>query len=165
MNEKRSNSVQTVCIMIIFAIFSLSALALVVTSIKSYRNISLNAESNSQLRASLSYVTNKIRAFDANSAVDIQNINGTDTLVITAVYDGDEYQTLLYYYDGNLYEQFVAKGDMFDLDDGNRITKLSSFTMEKQDDSLFHFVAKSDKGDSAQTYINISSHESREEKA
>lgn len=163
MDEKRSNCVQTVFTMIIFAMFSLATLALVVTSIRSYKNVSDNAQSNSQLRASLSYVTNKIRSFDTNGAVEIKNINGNDTLVITAVYDGDAYETLLYFYDGKLNEQFIAKGDEFDVLGGNSITKIESFTMDKETDSLFRFVAKSESGDSAQAYVNVLSKESKEE--
>ena len=163
MNEKRNNSVQIFCIMILFAMLSLSALALVAGSIKSYKNVSINAQNSSQLRASLSYVTNKIRTFDKNGAVQIKSINGTDTLVITAVYDGDLYEMLLYFYDGYLKEQFILKGEKLDMAGGNSIAKIKSFTMDKETDSLFHFVALTENGDSAQAYINVSSYESREE--
>ncbi len=157
LNSKRNNAIQTVCVMIIFALLTFSALMLVVSGIKAYRNMSDFSSDNSQLRASLSYITNKIRTGDSKGNINIINMDGTDVLEISAIYDGEKYKTCLYVYNNVLYEQLISDKDNLSLKDGNFVTRISNLDFAEEKGGLFKIKAETENGEKAETFVDMRS--------
>lgn len=132
MNQKRSQSLQTLCVLLIFCLFTISSLFLVLIGANVYQGVSRKMSDNNQIRATLSYVANKIRTGDEAGSVITETRGDVDALIITAVYDGDAYHTYLYWYDGALKEQFLGSEEEFLPENGDEITPIPSFSIEQQ---------------------------------
>ena len=132
MNGARGRSVQTLCVLLIYCLFAVCSLLLILTGASAYREISRKMDGDNQLRASLSYVANKVRAGEEAGGIVLKKSGDTDVLTIAAEYDGDAYLTYLYWYDGTLMEQFLGETDPFLPADGEKVTPLKRFSMTRR---------------------------------
>lgn len=132
MSGGRSRSVQTLCVLLVYCLFAVCSLLLILTGAAGYRNISRKMDGDDQLRASLSYVANKVRAGDEAGGISLEKSGDTDVLAISAEYDGDGYVTCLYWYDGALMEQFLKEKDPFLPADGEKVTSLKQFSITRR---------------------------------
>ncbi len=140
-NSKKRHSIDIIFVMILFAIFSLLSVLLIMIGSNVYNEISNNDSNNSDVRTSLSYVANKVRSYDNKNAVYVDEINGIEALVMEQDTEGKTIQTLLFYKDGYLKETTIIKGDEFTNDFGDKIMKLNSFDIVKDEaKKLFTFT-------------------------
>ena len=135
MNGKNTHSFDTIFVLLIFCLFTICSLFLVLIGANVYRGIVGQMDSNNETRASLSYVANKVHAADSGETA-VQTINGQQTLVITANYNGEEYHTYIYEYKGSLMELFTKAKNTFIPGDGDKITAISGFTMTQNNSNL-----------------------------
>jgi hypothetical protein len=135
MNGKSSHSINTVFVLLVFCLFAVCSLFLVLIGANVYRGIVGNMDSNNETRASLSYVSNKVHAADGKD-VELQTINGRQTLVISAQYNGKDYHTYIYEFNGSLMELFTKADNAFTPGSGDKITPVSEFTMTKSGSEL-----------------------------
>ena len=82
---------------------------------------------------SLSYVANKVRAADR---VSLETRDGLSVLVLTQEFDGDLFETCIYYTGGVLREWFAEAATPFSPEKGETVTALSSFSIEEEDGLL-----------------------------
>ena len=108
-----------------------------------YDNINEDRNTNYELRVTLSYIANKIRQSDKMGAVEIKEFNGVNAVVINEVYDEENYQTWIYFYDGAIYEMFTDEVTTFDLADGMKVVEADLFNIEELNNSLYKFTAVS----------------------
>jgi hypothetical protein len=141
--------------MIIFALFTLSALILVTVSVSSYRRASDYAKDNSELRSTLSYITSKLRTCTSKDCVTVKKINSENVLIITCTYDGANYENCLYVKDGVLYEQLISEGDSLNFDGGNFITDINNVSVKEKQSGLFEISAKTRSGRESTAYVNL----------
>lgn len=144
MNSKSTHSFDTVFVLLIFCLFAGSSLFLVLIGANVYRDIVGEMNANNETRASLSYVSNKVRAADSRD-VSVEKIDGQDTLVIHSAHNGSDYKTYIYLHDGYLMELFTKAENGFTAGDGDKITPVSAFTMTKNDNELSLSVSGGDK--------------------
>lgn len=135
MNSRNSHSVHTVFILLIFCLFAVCSLFLVLIGANVYRGIVGKMDSNNETRATLSYVTNKVHSADSRD-VSVETLDGQQTLVIRSDFSAREYKTYIYYHDGYLMEYFTSAENGFSLGSGDRITPVSSFSIEKNGNRL-----------------------------
>ncbi|MDF2631937.1 MAG: hypothetical protein K0Q85_533 [Caproiciproducens sp.] len=135
MNSKSTHSFDTVFVLLIFCLFAGSSLFLVLIGANVYRDIVGEMNANNETRASLSYVSNKVRAADSRD-VSVEKIDGQDTLVIHSANNGSDYKTYIYLHDGYLMELFTKAENGFTAGDGDKITPVSAFIMIKNDNEL-----------------------------
>lgn len=155
MENKRSNSIQTLCVMLIFALFSFFALILIITAINSYKSVSATTDENNQLRSTISYITSKLHASDDGSVIKISTKDDTKLLSIEQTLSGDKYENYLYVKNGALYEQLLSENDDINLEDGNLISKISSFDIEKVSQGLFKITAVTENSEKREAYVNL----------
>jgi hypothetical protein len=129
LNEKRARSVQTLCILLIFALFAGLSLCLVLTGADVFRGVSERVEENDRIRTSLAYAANKVRAGDESGAVAA----GSDgkSLVIASRAGGKTYKTYLYWHGGYLMESFLAADQPLAPGDGEKIARLADFSVRR----------------------------------
>lgn len=156
--NKRNNinqfSFQFIFIMLINLIIVILSVMIISLGKNIYDNINKDRNTNYELRVSLSYIANKIRQSDEKDAVEIKELNGINAVIINEVYDEEEYQTCIYFYDGAIYEMFTDKDSAFELSDGMKITEADFFKIDKIKDSLYKFTAIS-KEESAELYLSV----------
>lgn len=131
MNEGRSRPLQTLCMLLIFALFAASALLLVLAAAGAFRGVSARVESSGRIRTSLAYVMNKVRAGDESGAVALENEGNVRALVISSQAGGEACKTYLYWHGGYLKELFLAADQPFAPEDGEQIERLSGFSVRK----------------------------------
>nr|WP_319489616.1 DUF4860 domain-containing protein [uncultured Caproiciproducens sp.] len=135
MNSRNFRSVHTIFVLLIFCLFAVCSLFLVLIGANGYRQIVREMDSNNETRATLSYVSNKVHAADSRD-VSVESINEQQTLVIQSDFNGKEYRTYIYLHDGYLMEFFTNAENEFSAGSGDKITPVSSFTMEKSGNQL-----------------------------
>ena len=130
MSGKRGSvqhSMQGVFVFVLLGLFAVMSTLMVLLGAQMYRNTVDHATANNEGRLLGSYVRSMIRAQDAADAVQTQDHDGVKTLTMLEDLDGDEYVTMLYCYDGWLYEQFTSRTDEFEPEAGTAICKATAF--------------------------------------
>lgn len=128
----RSRIVNAAGTIVLIALFAISALVLLAAGMQVYKNVVLASNENFELRTSLSYVATRIRQFDALGSVDVVNYDGMDTLVLSEEFDGDIYNTLIYYKNGCLCELTQADGYAPDFEFGFETIEIDDFSIRKE---------------------------------
>lgn len=157
-NQQNQFSIQFVLILLLFLLIVVLSSMIVILGKDIYTNIIDDRESNYNLRVSLSYITNKIRQGDKENSVFLDSINDNQALVIRENYDGLNYDTWIYYYDGYIYEILVEEGQEFFEEDGMKIIYVEDFNISKENENLYKFYVKND-NKYVDLYININSKE------
>ena len=130
MREKR-NSLNGFLIFLIYGIFALFSLFLVVIGIGVYNGVVETGHQNTEIRASVLYVTNKVRM--SPGGVSVEERDGYRLISLSGADETEDYETLIYYYGGMLMEYFGEKGQSFVPENGEKITELSDFAVTETD--------------------------------
>lgn len=132
---------------LLFAMFLVLSLLIVVIGADGYRNVVHSSDNVSEVRTSLGYVSGKVRSDAAIDSVRIDQVEGTDVLVLTEIYEGDTYETAIYHMNGALYEMYYNASEIdLQLGFGDRLTKVTGFDMAWADDNLLALTATADDG-------------------
>ena len=110
-----------VFVFILIGFFAVASLLLTVIGLRVYRHVTDSASFNSESQMILSYISNKIRTFDATGSVVIGQRDGIALLSLRETLDAQPYETNIYAYDGAIWESFAAVGDTFDPENGERL--------------------------------------------
>lgn len=127
-------------VLALFGIFAFSALMLVMIGANVYQNTVDDMSSNFDSRTATAYITEKLRQGDVMDSVSLEQLEGTDTIVLSQDIEGQEYCTYLYFHNGNLMELFMRRGaDLVGdtLGAGQAIMPLTDMKIESLSDSLF----------------------------
>ena len=128
MNERNPHSVNTVFILVVFSLFAVFSLFLILIGAHVYKGIVSDMDTGGQVRASLSYVANKVRAAGSGEA-ELQTIDNQTVLVLSSKTEGASYKTYIYEYNGYLMELFTRAENGFTQGAGDKITPVSGFSM------------------------------------
>ncbi len=131
-----SHSVSGVFVFLLVGLFAVSALMLTLIGTRVYRNVNEAGTQNSQSQLLVSYLGNKLRSYDACGSVAVESRDGLSVLRLSERLDGEAYETLIYGYDGAVYEQLVPTGQSFSPEDGQRIAEVESLSFALSDDGL-----------------------------
>lgn len=126
---KERNSVNGLLIFLVYGTFALFSLFLVVIGSRVYHAVVTSGNENTALRSSFVYVSNKIRMGTGNAdSVYLEERSGLPVLVLK---DEQEYETLIYFYEGTLREYFVLSNEEFNPKAGEKIVDAESFSIEE----------------------------------
>ncbi|MDO5518958.1 MAG: DUF4860 domain-containing protein [bacterium] len=156
--NRKSFFVNFICTIGILGALAVFSLVLANVGVRVYKNIVTENADNYKLRTSLAYVTTKVRQMDQEGKVYIEKREGIDVLVMEQVIDHVEYETLIYYYAGSLYEVFHEKENEFYLSDGAygyQIMEINVFSMQEKSRNLLIFTAKDSKGKEESITLNL----------
>lgn len=123
--QKKYTAIRLLPVLLI-VLFSILSLMLVLSGAGVYKNIVASTRRNNEVRASLSYVSNKVRTADS-STIRLEKRNNIPVLLFTETIENTVYETMIYLYDGSLCEMFSRQGRTFHPENGTKITKVSSF--------------------------------------
>ena len=140
---KAKHSVSSLFIFLLIGLYAVFVLLLVLIGVGAYRNKVDESRNTAQVRTSLGYIANMVRASDQIGGVSIEGWQGVESLLIREWHDGAEYNRRIYYLPhedgspgGALYEQFVYAGDEWPREDGGRIADIAALDMGVEDGLL-----------------------------
>lgn len=122
-----------------YAIFSL---LLVLIGVRAYKGVVDTTERNGQVRITISYIANKVRA--ADGLISLAQADGYSVMSIRQAdsYEGEYYETRIYYMtdpdtgEGGLYEQIALADESFDPELGELITHVHDFRIAQEGELL-----------------------------
>lgn len=146
LNKKsKSYSFDMIFAAMLFCFFTVISLLLVGVGSSVYRNTQAAFEEDYVLRTALSYVSGKIR-YNSVSSCSTDIIGETEVLIFSETVDNRDYETLIYYFDGALCEQYILAENNVSLSNGTKIVEPDSFTFELSKEGVLHLnVTASDK--------------------
>jgi len=140
--EKRSAGLESVFVFLIFGIFAVSSIIMLILGARVYKDVFDSTKKTSEVRAGLSYISNKVRA-----GTRAELIEEGDMQVLSIQNDGEEipYRVIIYYQNGVIMEDTMIQGMSFDPARGEKVIPVSGFKMEYNGD-LMTFTVTGENG-------------------
>lgn len=147
MLKQKKHSIETVFALVLFAVFTVSAVLLVLLGANIYGRIGaqLNKMDSTVI---LSYVTEKLR----NCEQEI-TVKDTDKLLLREEQEGKEYCTWIYVEDGYLKETLMPEGKTPIQNAGNKIALIRNFEVIFSSEDLLKIMVTDDFGDDQIRYF------------
>ena len=138
MNRQREvpHAVSGAFVFLLLGLFAVFSTVLVLLGARAYRSISARSSVNDNSRMASSYLRSMLRADDALDAVSLETEEGVETIAMRRTYDGEEYITRIYVYDGMLRELFTDAGMEFEPENGEPVCSADALTAEMLDGIL-----------------------------
>ncbi len=159
--ENRSSRINDIFPILLFLVFTLSALGIVMVSVQIYQKILKQSEQSYDMEIAVAYVTEKFRSHDSLGSIDATEFAGSDALILTDTVVDETYVTIIYTYGGYLRELYVEKSllEGCNGDSGTPILEMDGFRIEKPSDTLFHLTFTDMNGGSMDTSLAVMSKE------
>ncbi len=127
MKNSRSHSIDTLFVIILFAIFIIMALLISASGAAAYKNSAAQMDDRFDRQTCISYITAKIRSNNEADKISIVDFNGANALCISENFEGSTYNTYIYLYDGAIRELFcnAEVSDSLGLDAGSALIDAS----------------------------------------
>jgi hypothetical protein len=122
--------IDTAVVLLLMGMFVLLSVGVMVLGISVYNNTNKLSSDNYAQRTVLSYIANQVRRGDIGGGVETRDIGGVPTLVFRQDFDGTDYLTCLYAYDGELRELFTEDGEEQELASGVPIMPVADLSFE-----------------------------------
>ena len=132
MKKRNSYTVDTVFVLVLFVVFSITVLFVLMSGAGVYKDTQSVMQERYEERTALSYISAKINHFDSEDSIAITKKDGVQILALS---QGD-FVTYIYCKDGFIKEMLVDKDQPFDADDGLEIIEASSLEFERIDNLL-----------------------------
>lgn len=140
-------------VFMLLGIFAVMSTVLVLFGVRAYRSSIERSDLNNEERLLSFYLRSMMRNVDEENRIGVETIGGTDTLYYTESYDGEEYVTRIYSWDGMLREWFSERSRPFEPGEGEILFEADSFEAEL-DGGLLTAVIRGRPDDEAKT-LNI----------
>ncbi|MBR1522909.1 MAG: DUF4860 domain-containing protein [Lachnospiraceae bacterium] len=156
---RKKNRIVEVFPILLFLIFTLSALGIVTFSVQIYRNIVERAEGRFDTETAAAYLSEKFRNHDDRGSIQMSDFMGNDAIAIEENIKEVPYITYIYVYDGYLRELFVEVSEIGNCTaaDGNEILPMKSLDVEKISDSLLKVKLRDVNDKEEETYLSVKS--------
>ncbi len=124
----RKHNIDIMFLMVLFLIFTFSAVSVLLMAVNSYRSVVYANESNANARTAIAYIREEVRQHDADGAISLDTFDGTDCIKMEI---SDEYNIYIYEYNGYLMELEAKEGSGATVDFGNKILEVNSLTFSE----------------------------------
>ncbi len=158
MGRNKSNnafhSIDTVFVLILFAVFVIMALFISASGALAYKNSALQMEERFDRQTCISYITAKIRSNNENEKISVVDFNGSKALCITDRYEQAVYKTYIYQYEGMIRELFFNPEAVPNPNIGSPLTKASGIDFLKESDNLYKISLTDANSKTTDFYVN-----------
>lgn len=153
----RKHQIELLLPIMLFFVFTLSALIVILFAARVYQNTIDEANMNYNANTSLSYVREKIRQHDTPGAITVTEFDHCQAIRVSEDINGEEYVTYIYQYAGALRELFIKAGneDTMTASSGVKILPIRLFYVNVENDHLLSFTCTDAKGQKASAYVGI----------
>lgn len=120
----------------LLCMFALLATTLTLVGINAYRSVNEAATSNSEQQIALSYLVNKLHAFDRAGGISVMESDSVQVLCLRETFDDELYETRIYCADGSLCEYFCEASEPFDAEMGIPLTQAAKMRISIKNPNL-----------------------------
>jgi hypothetical protein len=146
--KEKASVLDTAVVLLLMGMFVLLAIGVLILGISVYNNTNDLSSRNYAERTALSYISNQLRRADANGDIESREIGGAEALVFTQDFDGVNYLTCLYCYDGQLRELFTEEGSVQEAASGVPIMPLAGLSFKFSDGAITVTITTDETGNS-----------------
>ena len=159
MNAMKRNKISDIFPILLFMIFTLSALGIVLASAQIYQRIIRFSNDDFETETAAAYMTEKIRSHDRDGGIDTGMFCGHDAVLLEDRVVDKEYVTCIYTSDGYLRELFTEKELLNECseDGGNAILEMDDLSVENISGRLMYLRFTDVKGNERDTYLSVQS--------
>lgn len=155
MREERSSHIVDLFFAItLFGLFAISALMVVFMGIRIYETTTSDMTQNFTSRTAVSYIREKLRHSDMESAVSIEIIDDIPTITLTSVTDAGICYTYINSYAGYLEEADMLTEELPSRKDYSRLMELQSFSVRQVATGVYYVTVVDKKGITDFAYIS-----------
>ena len=136
MLKREGHTITGAFVFLLLGIFAVAATIMVLMGVRFYRSQTLKSQEVSEYRILSSYVRTMLRSRDEDSLVGVDEIDGIQMLTMSEEWDGIEYVTRIYAYDGSLREWFSEAAYEFEPERGEKIFDARDFRVQTDGDLI-----------------------------
>ncbi len=155
LTEKKRLGAEFLFPLMLFLLFTLSALALVLLSARVYRDIVDSSAMSDPSATALSYLCQKVQ--QSGGSVSLGEFDGCQALCLRQEHEGQAYDTYIYYHEGQLKELFRKAGAPVGAGSGRALFALSGFSMEWFAEDLLRFTCLDYRGEPVSALVAVRS--------
>ena len=146
MREQRfkTSKMNGLVVLLLFSILAICIMGVLLTGASAYQRLSERDNSGYERRTAAQYIATRVRHADRNGAVFVRDFEGERALILREVIDGYDYETMVDYHDGWLWELFVPVDSGFLPQDGIRLLELQDLEFQVNDGLLTAKVVNAD---------------------
>ena len=141
MKKASGQRIDTVFVLIIFCVFAVSVLMVLMLGASIYQNMTEISRDEQDERTVLAYIRTKIRTNDEGGMLYIGEFNGLPALCYDEEFGDIHFRTVIYHYDGWVYELFTEVGIDFYPEDGTRIMPLDDLKFYEAEHGLIRVTS------------------------
>ena len=130
--NRNSHTVGGLAVLLICCVFAASALLALAFGARAYRSVENRTQENYGRRVGLSYIAEKLHAYDGAGLVSVGTFDGLSALYLREPTPGEPYLTILYAADGWLYELYCEDGQRFAPEDGEKLLEVGDVDFSSQ---------------------------------
>ena len=134
-NMKVQHGMQGAFIFVLLGLFALMSTLMVLLGAQMYHATVDRSEYNNVNRGMGAYVRSMVRSLDSGE-VSVEEPGGIPAVALKETWEGEQYVTWIYQYDGALYEQYTDMEDEFNPERGTEICPANSLSAELEDGLL-----------------------------
>ncbi len=116
-----SHAISGVFVFLLLGIFAVFSTVMVLLGAKAYKATADRASEHNASRIANSYIRSMVRGDDGGEGLRVEEIDGLNTVTLVYNYDGEEYLTRIYVYDGMLRELFTEAASDFEPENGEAV--------------------------------------------
>ena len=128
---RASSQMPMVFLFLLIGLFAASSLTLTLIGMRVYRDVTASAESSGDAQMLLSYIGNKVHAYDAAGGAALAPRGGQPALCLRETIDGTPYETVIYWHENAVWEWFSPAGEAFDPAAGERLIAARSLAFQQ----------------------------------
>ena len=132
----KKNKTDSVFVLTVFCFFTVSVFLVIMFAASTYTRITDISRNGQNERIILSYIRTKIRSADSAGAISVGEFHGLSALFIEEFLDEREFITVIYNYNGMVYELFCEKDSGLLPEDGISIIAVGTLGFEQSNAGL-----------------------------
>ena len=137
------HKIDTIFVLIIFCVFALSVLMVLMLGASVYKKMNEITRDGQDERMLLSYIWTKVKNVDEAGSIYIGDFHGLNALYLDEEYNSTQYRTVIYHYDGWIYELFSEASLELFPEDGIRVTSIGELKLEESGYGLIKISTES----------------------
>ncbi|SDI38869.1 protein of unknown function [Pseudobutyrivibrio sp. 49] len=153
-NRLQKHNIDIMFLMILFLIFTFSAVSVLLLAVNSYKAVVVANEENSNTRAATAYIREKVRQHDESGSIEIAEIDGNKAIKMK---EAEGYYLYIYYLDGYLMELETKEGAGVTADFGNQLLKINGMDFSWKNNQLMEVQVEETTGEKRIVDIGIKS--------
>ena len=116
-----SHAISGVFVFLLLGVFAVFSTVMVVLGAKAYKATADRALSHNASRIANAYIRSMVRGDDSLDCLQVEDIDGLTAVTMHYDYDGEEYLTRIYVYNGMLWELFTYAEADFEPENGEAV--------------------------------------------